>query len=286
MRLAVDREDWERAAAIAAEAERAHPGTKWLRGERGYMALQSGRWDEAMRLASPENRPALAVAAATHGNDKRTSLTLAKQAFDANPALPAAGLTYADLLRRNGRERQAREVLRQAWSAHPHPDIAAAFVDGITDKLERAREIAVLVRSNPDNVESHIAVAQAALDAGLTADAKQHLEQAKQSGVNERRMWSLMADTYVMAGDAQAAQEALRQIATAGPNPVWRCINCGTQHEHWHAVCTACRATGTIHWGAPAETAPTRYRVPPPQGVEGTRDLNADPQSRTFDRPA
>jgi HemY protein len=88
--------------------------------------------------------------------------------------------------------------------------------------------------------------------------------------VNDRRLWKLLADVNVMDGNAEAAQEALRHLPDADPDPAWRCTSCGTQHGRWHAVCDTCRSTGTIQWMQPGETAPTQLRrLQQPQGVEG-----------------
>jgi HemY protein len=147
--------------------------------------------------------------------------------------------------------------------------IAEEYVRGAPDKLSRSRLIAELVRGKPDHPESLIALARAALDAGLTGEARRHLERARAEGVNERRLWTLMADVAAMEGDAEAAQDALRHVADADPDPVWRCTSCGTQHEAWHPVCDACKSIGTIAWMHPAEAAPPRVRVQQAGEIEG-----------------
>ena len=269
IRIAIDKQDWQVATSLAADAERAHPGAKWLREERSFMAQQTGEWREALRLAAPESKAALAVAASTTEDDPRAAMGLAKQAFDMEPGLAPAAIAYAGWLRHFGRAKQAQEVLRQSWSAQPHPDTAAAFVEQVHEPVARARELAVLVRANPDNAEACLIVAQAALDAGMVADARHQLERARQAGVNDRRFWTLLADVHVMEGDNDGAQEALRQVAEADANPTWVCEKCGTQYDHWHAVCDTCRSTGSIHWTRPTGSSPTRYRLQAPQGIEG-----------------
>lgn len=269
IRLAIERQDWQAATSLAGDAEKAHPGAKWLREERSYMAQQTGQWREALRLAAPESKAALALAACGSEEDPRAAMALAKQAFDLEPGLAPAAVTYAAWLQHFGRTKQAKEILRQSWSAKPHPDIAAAFVESITDPVMRARELAVMVRSNPDNAESFLAVAQSALAAGMVADARYQLDRARQHGVNDRRFWTLLADVHVMEGDSDAAQEALRQVSEADPNPIWLCEKCGTQYDHWHAVCDNCRSTGSIQWTRPTGSAPRSYRLQGPQGIEG-----------------
>lgn len=270
MRIAVERQDWERATALAVEAEKAHPGAAWLRDERRYMAQATGEWREALRLSTPENKAALAVIAAQNETDPKAAMPLAKQAFDAEPSLAPAAIAYANALRNVGKQRQAQDVLRQAWSTKPHPDLAAAFVADAGDKLAQAREMAVLVRANPDSPESYMAIGHAALDAGLTGEAGRQLERARAAGINQRRMWSLIADVAMMDGKPEEAQDAMRHMQDADPDPSWRCTACGTSYEQWQPVCETCRSTGTVHWQLPGDVVATpRRAIPSPLGAEG-----------------
>lgn len=269
MRIAVEQEDWERATALAADAEKAHPGAAWLRDERRYMAQATGDWNEALRLASPENKAALAVIAAQNESDPKAALTLSKQAFDAEPGLAPAAVAYANALRGVNKHRQAQDVLRQAWSANPHQDIADAFVTEAGDKVSQAREMAVLIRSNPENPEAYIAIARAALAAGLTAEARRQLDAARAAGVNQRRLWSLMADVALMDGKSDEAQEALQHRQDAEPDPSWRCTSCGTGYERWQPVCETCRSTGSVKWQSAGDVTPAPRRVVASLGAEG-----------------
>ncbi|GAC1347644.1 MAG: heme biosynthesis HemY N-terminal domain-containing protein [Acetobacteraceae bacterium] len=276
MRLAMQKQDWEGAAAIAAQAEAAHPGASWVREERRYVALRTGQWREALRLSGQESRPetraALAVAAAEQEQEPAAALRLAKQAFEAAPGLTQAGLAYAARLRAAGRDRPAQEVLRRAWAANPHPDLADAYVQSAANPLVRAQEMASLMRARPEHLESHLALARAALEAGLTTDARRQLALARATGANERRVWSLAADIATVEGHAEEAQEALRHVADAEPDPVWRCGNCGTVHAGWRPVCPACQAEGTIAWTKPTEPLPPA-RIIDARGLEGLTDL-------------
>lgn len=269
LRLAVEREDWERAAAIAASAEKAHPGARWLADERRHMAQQTGQWAEALRLSPPEGRAAMAIEASRQDGDPKASLALAKQAFDAEPGLPAAAILYAEKLRENGRDRQADDALRQAWVANPQPELAQAFTARAADPVARAQETMVLVRNNPHHAESHMAVARAAIDAGLLDEARRQLDQARTAGVNARRFWTMLSDLCALEGDAAGQQEALQHLPQADPDPIWRCTACGTQYESWQAVCDNCRATGAIKWTQPGETTIVRPRLAHPAGWDG-----------------
>lgn len=270
MRIAVEQEDWERATALATEAEKAHPGAAWLRDERRYMAQATGDWTEALRLSNSDNKAALAVIAAQNETDPKAALALSKQAFDAEPTLAPAAIAYAKALRASGKQRQAQDMLRSAWSAKPHPDLANAFVAEAGDKLAQAREMAVLVRSNPDNPEAYMAIARAALDAGLTGEARRQVQRARDAGLNQRRLWSLMAEIAMVDGKTDEAQDALRHLPDADADPSWRCSSCGSSYDQWQPVCENCRSTGTVKWQLPGDvTVIPRRRLASPLGAEG-----------------
>ena len=126
LRQAVDRRDWPEALVIAKQAEAAHPGTVWLRQQRGELALQTENWAEALELIGPDpRRPTYYVAAADAEPDPHRALSFAKQAWKQDPAFPPAALAYASRLRAAGSEKRAQACIADAWKRTPHPDLAA-----------------------------------------------------------------------------------------------------------------------------------------------------------------
>jgi len=262
LRQAIARESWTEAAELARRAEAAHPGAAWLRAERGRLAVRTGAWAEALGLAGTDGASAaLATAAAEAETDPAASLRLAKRAFAADPSLAPAALAYASRLRAAGQENRAEKVLLQAWQTAPHPDLATLFLAPVTDQLERARVAQRLAAANPDHPESHLLLAQTALAAQLTGEARRHAEAARQGGIDQRRLWVLLADVEeAEQGDTEAgriaARNALRRIASADPDPAWHCTACGTVSATWHPACPACGAAGRLIWTARAPLPP------------------------------
>jgi HemY protein len=276
LRQAIDTQDWDTASALARQAETAHPGAKWLIEERQRMAVQTGQWQEALRLSAPARsresdagtRAAFAIAAADAEPDAAASLRLAKQAWDTDPALAPAALAYAGRLRHMGRERAALDVLRRSWALAPHPDLAGAYLYNSHDPMARIRAAQELAGANPQHPDTALMQARTALEAGLTAEARRHAEMAQAGGLDDRRFWVLMADLAEADGHPEAAQEALRHLATAQAEPSWRCAACGTPHTVWHPVCDACATPGRIHWSA-VDTGVVAARAVSPAAIEG-----------------
>lgn len=269
LQIATGKSDWAGASAAAAQAEAAYPGAAWVRQERKQLALRTGQYRDALRLAGDEDRAGLAIAAADAEPDNAEALRLAKKAFDADPALPPAALAYATRLRRDGRDKAALNVLRKAWTKLPHPDLAAEALAPLPDKMKRLGAAKALAAANPSHPESRLLLAHAALEAGLTAEARKYAESAAATGLNQRRLWVLMADIAERDGHAAEAQEALRRAAGADPDPVWRCGHCGTVHNAWHAVCPACSTPGKIAWVQPDQGAVVGQIGQPIDGITG-----------------
>jgi len=248
MRQATARGDWTGAEELARQAEAARPGARWLQEERRALALRTGKWADALRLSGPELRATLAVAAAGSAEDPAAALRFAKQAWTANPSLAPAAIAYATSLRAMGRDAKANEVLRQSWATQPHPDVATEYMADLTDKKMRLQAAKGLAQQNPKHPESHLLLARAALDAGVTKDALRHIQAARDAGLNQRRVWVLLADVADQGGHPNEAQDALRHVATADPDPFWRCAACGTAHPRWQPVCDACNTPGEIAW--------------------------------------
>ena len=254
LRQAVDRRDWPEALVIAKEAEAAHPGTVWLRQQRAELALQTENWAEALELVGTDpRRPTYYIAAADAEPDPMRALGFAKQAWKQDPSFPPAVLAYATRLRANGKERRAQSCIMDAWKRTPHPDLADFLLETETDKLARIQIAKRLVAKNPKHPESLLLLAKVALEAGLTAEARQQVEIAEGEGFNQRRLCLLKAEIEEQErGDSEAGRlaqrDALRQAATAEPDPHWQCTACHTDQIAWHPKCKMCGSVGTIQW--------------------------------------
>ena len=254
-RQAMTGEKWDEAAAIARRAEEVHPGGAWLREERAQLAVRVGNWPQALRLAgSDAPRAAFATAAAEAAIDPAEALRLAKQAWKQNPGFTPAALAYARCLRGAGREAKAVQVIRDAWAASPQPELAAFSLDPIEDKLARIREATRIVSGAPEHPESRLLMARLSLDAGLTGEARRHLEAVQRAGVNQKRLWLLLAEVELAEhGDTEASRDAqrdlLRHAAVAEPDPAWRCESCGSEYPTWRPACQVCHTAGRVRWG-------------------------------------
>jgi HemY protein len=256
LRQAMERENWAEASVIARQAEAAHPAAVWLRKERAALAVRTGNWVDALHLADADApKAALAAAAAAQATNPVQGIRLAKQAWKEDRTLTAAALAYATKLRADGRESRAQGILRETWQAAPHPEIATSFMVTLPDGPSRYAAAKRLTKGNPREIESRMVLARTALEAGQFDDARFHAEGARAAGLNQHRLWVLLADIALAeGGDTEAGRiaqrDALRHSTTADPDPTWRCSACGTPTAAWTPVCPACAKIATLRWSS------------------------------------
>ncbi len=259
LRQAIQRQDWPTAQRLAREAESAQPGAAWLRQERETLAIRTRDWREALALSPPgATQAALALAASGQENDERKATDLERQAFRADPGFAPAALAVAARHRAAGSPRRAKASLEEGWTRQPHPDLAVAYLEGITEPLPRMKAAEALAQGKPRHAESRILVARAALEAGLTGRARQELDALLATGPADRRAYLILADLEEQEkGDTpegRAAQSRwLRSAANAAPEARWRCGHCGAEHESWGPICGSCQSVGMIGWTSPQQ---------------------------------
>jgi HemY protein len=250
LRLAIERDDFVRAADLARRAEAAHPGAAWIRQERTQLALRTGAWADALQLTQEEAPKAgFGAAAAESEADAAHAHKLAKAAFKRDPGLAAAAIAYARRLRDANREKAAQDILRKNWAIAPNPHVAAFALLPAPDKRARLQSGFDLVKAAPDHPESQFLLARLSLEAGLVDDAHKHIERARAGGIDERRTHLLLADIFEAEGNDSAQRDALRSAAMASPDPGWRCENCGSSLESWAPACPVCHSVARVKWG-------------------------------------
>ena len=251
---AIARGQWTEAAALARQAETAHPGASWLRQERAQLAIRAGDWGAALTLAGAGGpKAALAVGAAQVDANPDRAEKLLRQALKDDPSFTPAVLARAGLMRGRNQEKRAQAVLAEGWARLPHPDIAAFALAPAVDKAERLRIATQLIAGAPSHPESNVLLARVSLEAGSLGDARYHWEAARQGGLDQRRVWLLLAEIEEEErGDTEAGRtaqrDALRRAANADNDPEWRCSACHTPLAGWRAACPACLTPGSVAW--------------------------------------
>lgn len=187
----------ERALELAEEARRLRPTAKWVLIELLDLQMEAGRWKRALATLDDAERSGaisaeeadpirsrLAVKQAgrlSDGGEKTPALKLAQSAMRADPDNTEAITLTAGLLKDAGKLRKAEKMVEDAWKALPDPSLAETYRD-LAEKdateLTQVKRFEKLLSLAPNSAESHIALADASLEAQLWGEARTHLAKA------------------------------------------------------------------------------------------------------------
>ena len=183
------------------------------------------------------------------------ALRLSKEAAELAPDLVPAATLAARLLSVRGDLRKAARLIEASWKVQPHPDLAQAYLDlrpgdSTRDRLARARTLA---RFAPDDPESALCVAQAAMEARDFALARTTLQPLIESGTRPTvRMCLLMAELEEMDGGAEGrVREWFARASRAPRDKAW--VADGVACDEWAPVSPSSGKLDAFRWQAPAE---------------------------------
>lgn len=280
--------DWPRALDMARRANALRPGTRWVLTTLFDLQTRLGEWREAdatvqaaerynvlERGEARRRRAVLKVEAARALGQSglfEDALRDAREAIKLAPDLTAASIVATQLALEAGHERRARKLVEDAWARTPHPELATVYARSAGDApLDRVRQLEQLPRIAPESVESHLALAEAAMAAEIYGLARSHLDQAAEHDAGHRlyRLRAMLTERD--DGDIEAARGWWRRAAEAPNDPAWICASCGTVHDGWHALCAKCDAFDTLEWRqATSLTTPAAVDIATP-GEAATR---------------
>ncbi|WP_376957409.1 heme biosynthesis HemY N-terminal domain-containing protein [Azospirillum sp. A26] len=259
---------------LARKARGLQPNTPWLLSTLYDLEAQAGDWAAAEgtlqqaiqtgAIPTEEGRRHRAVLLLERSFEAErrgradAALSHAQAAHDMMPGFVPAAVRLARLQVAADRLKPAAKVVERTWRQSPHPELADIYRTIVSsyDALTRVRLFQKLVRQAPDSAESHLAVAQAAIDAQLWGEARQHLNRAMEIGPT-RRAYRLMAELdRGERHDEEAAKDWLAQAANAPEDPVWTCSSCGAVSHNWGGLCGHCGAFDSLTWKTPTVAVP------------------------------
>ncbi|HEY3918625.1 MAG TPA: heme biosynthesis HemY N-terminal domain-containing protein [Stellaceae bacterium] len=276
---ALKRNDEAEALRLAERAKALRPKTQWVLASLFELQARAGKWSDAeATLALASRRKALPASdserhravmlyeqssAALAENRDRDAVRLVAKAHALAPGFTHAAARYAELLGAAGHTRQARRAIETAWAKAPHPELAAAYEALLADErpLQRLKRFETLAARSKEHIESHLALAEAALKAKLWGEARRHLGDAggrEDNPAPSPRVARLMAELEEAEhGDLPAARMWLaRATTTSAQDPLYVCAACGGEAAAWTSICPRCRSFDSIEWRLPGR-APT-----------------------------
>jgi HemY protein len=293
--------DRRTALRLTERAANLRPGTPWVVENLFDLEARQRRWEAARdtlaqavkRRVIPRERARhhrgviayeLSLAALARG-DRPHGRSLAAQAQSLTPDLAAPAAHHARTLLQDRRPGPAAKAIEAAWRTIPHPELAQAYgaIHASLPPLDRFRNFERLAAQNPDARETHLAVAEAALDAQLWGETRRRLDRALTAPAppfTARPSYSASAHSTSRAdedtaltgptprlclmmarlieaeqGDGADAREWLDRAVTAMPDPRYVCTTCGGESLEWMSLCPHCGSFDALNWRTPAWTA-------------------------------
>ncbi|ANL38708.1 MULTISPECIES: tetratricopeptide repeat protein [Rhizobium] len=139
------------------------------------------------------------------------------QAYEKNPRDPVTGVSYANLLRMNGRDAQALAVMQQVAIANPGDrNVLAAYGKAQAAAGQFQQALDTIGRAQtPDRPDWKLVSAQGAIldQMGRASEARQRYRDALDIQPNEPSILSNLGMSYVLTGDLRTAETYLRSAA-------------------------------------------------------------------------
>lgn len=260
--------DHEAARHYAARAADAAPQLGWAMDSTLETRTGAGDWDGALKLLEAQRgtrqaeretmarrRAVILTAKAMDvlDSDPAAAKAAALEAVRLQPDFVPAAVTAGKALYRLNDLRRGSKTLEIVWKKEPHPEIADTYVharpgDSATDRLHRARKLESL---RPNNAESALAVARAALDAGEFESARQKVEAAVRLSPREGAYLLLADIEEAETGDMGRVRQWLARAVRAPSDPAW--VADGYVAEHWGPFSPVTGRFDAFEWRVPME---------------------------------
>ena len=198
----------------------------------------------------------LALSEAAGVIDADAPLTEKERAIEANrlsPDLVPAAVMAARAYIADGKQRNALRVIRKAWEAQPHPDLAAVFAEIEPDESPKARleRFKVLTRSHPDHRETRLLLTELNLVAEDFPEARRALGDLPETDPDSRVLTLMAAIARGEGAPDKVVRSWLAKAVTAPRGPQWVCDNCSHVHAAWAPTCESCESFDTLTWAVP-----------------------------------
>jgi HemY protein len=188
--------------------------------------------------------------------DADQSIEAREAAIEANrlspDLVPAAAMAARAHIARDQR-RYATRILKKAWGAAPHPDLATAFAEIEPNETakQRIKRFEALTKQNPGHVETRLLLAELNVAAEDFASARKALGDLPETAPNARVLALLAAIERGEGAPDQRVRALLTRALSAPRGPQWVCDNCHNVAGDWEPVCSNCGAFDTLSWREP-----------------------------------
>ncbi len=190
--------------------------------------------------------------------EESASIEAREKAIAANkmsPDLIPAAAMASDSYVAQGKPKYATRVIRKAWEAAPHPDLAAAFARIVPneDPGRRIARFGVLTNMHRDHPETRLLQAELEIAAEDFPAARKALGDLYETDPTARTLTIMAAIERGAGSDDAIVKGWLARALTAPRDPQWVCDKCQAVHGIWSPICDNCEGFDTMAWTRPPE---------------------------------
>lgn len=192
--------------------------------------------------------------------DDQSSFAAREAAIAANRASPdliPAAVLAARSYTAEGKKKLAAKLLKKAWEAQPHPDLAAAFAAIEPDESPQARlkRFAPILATRPEADETRLLAAELNIAAEDFPAARRAVGDLADTHPTARVLTIMAAIERGQGGSEAAVRGWLARAVTASRGPQWVCDHCENVMSDWAPVCDECGGLDTLSWREPKNAA-------------------------------
>lgn len=223
--------------------------------------------------------------------DDTTSIEAREAAIEANKLspdlIPAAAIAARSYLAK-GDKKNATRVLKKAWAALPHPDLAAAFAEIEPDEEPRDRlaRFRTLTALRPDSDETMMLLAELLVAVEDFPAARRALGDVATRHPTQRSLSIQAAIARGEGADDTTVRTLIAKAIAAPRGPQWCCDKCQSVRPTWQPICDICGSFDSLSWRDPPASADT------PPGLadllpllQSAKAPQAEPEPEPVDEP-
>ena len=182
---------------------------------------------------------------------REAAIEAARLSPDLVPAAVMAARAYLE----QDKPRYAARVIKKAWEAQPHPELATAFAEIAPNEAprERLKRFEPLLRLKPDHPESKMLKAELLIAAEDFPAARRAMGDLATEDPTTRTLAIMAAIERGEGSDEAVVRGWLARAVTAPRGPQWVCDNCQAIASEWGPTCANCGAFDTLSWRRPTQ---------------------------------
>lgn len=260
--------DKETARALAAKAHELKPKHEEVQDVLLQLQAEAEDWAGARRTLDAKlrygtlprdvhkRREAVLAVAQAREVVEGDSIEAREAAIEANrlspDLVPAAVMAAKGYIAQN-KPRYATRVLRKAWEAQPHPELAAAFAAIAPEETpaERVKRFQTLTKIHPDHRETQLLLAELHIANEDFPAARRALGDLVERDADARALTIMAAVERGEGASDTVVKGWLARALNAPRGPQWVCQKCHHIHAEWTPICDNCQAFDTLSWERP-----------------------------------